>query len=107
MVDFGKGLRTKKYVYKDDTGVEQVLIIKPLTTDFIPLLFSVAKRLPKTETENLLDVLTSEVIEDILKLCDATLKASYPSLDDSLRQEFVSCHYLKLLPVIVEVNLDI
>lgn len=107
MVDFKKGIYDKEFKYVDKEGVEQVIVLKPLPARKLPTLFGVIQVFQENKSDNPEDfvkLLTPEVIEKLVDLCEETMKKSYPTQSEEERDGFVSSQFFKLFPTVIELN---
>lgn len=100
---------TKDFEFKDTTGGFSRITIKPLQTKHLPKLFKIAGKFQSLEGKgkdgiNVLEILDEKTTEDLIDLCVATIKRSLPSENQEVIEDFVSSHFLQLIPLIFEVN---
>lgn len=103
-----KGMYDKEFKI-DNNGKEETILLKPLPLSNIPNLFKIMNEIQKHTIDKQVDVLgvlssdkdTTLLIMDVIK---ATVKKSYPELEDNLVDEFVAVNMFQLLPLVIEVN---
>ena len=117
MSKFDKHLSKGKQIsIKNANGEEDTFYLEALPFSKIGDLFAVMKsfskvnfkeieELPEEEkTKQLLEVLDKPTVTLMGELVLETLKISYPNEDVKILEKFSSSHFMKLLPVILEIN---
>lgn len=106
---------SKIFKYTADSGAEKEIKLKSLNTKYLKKLFKVFNAFNKNEvkskglsdeekTSGMMSLLSSDLMDDVVDVCFATIKRSEPSWSDEDVDDFVARNYLALLPVIAELN---
>jgi len=110
---FVKGMYDKEYKFTDDNGVEQSVIVKPLTGKSIGKMFKLAqafevKKDVKAEdidsNEILAKIVEKDLVQDIFDIVKETIIRGYPGQDVEAIDEFTAKNMFNMLPIIFEVN---
>jgi hypothetical protein len=105
MTELRRAIYTKEYEYDNIDGTKSTIKLLPLSMDYIPFLFSLSKKfkegMSEEETANAMD---EETTKGIMNMTIATIKRSLPSANDDDINDFVIQHWLKMFPIIVQLN---
>jgi len=105
MVDFRNGIYTEKFMYKDNDGIEQTLVLRPLPGKHLAALFGVVSKLNTGTGENMdMSKFDKETVQDLYDMCLVTLERSNKGVNKEDLEEFVSVHFLELFPVIINLH---
>lgn len=105
----------KEYKYELESGKEMSFVVKSIQTKYLKTLYKVFNKFNALEVKNkdvteeeksaeMMELLSTDLMDDLLLVCKATVERSNPSWSEAEVDEFVGVHYMKLLPIIAEVN---
>ena len=113
MVDFKKGIYTGVFEYVDVDGIKQRLLINPLKGKDYKKIWGVMSKFSsmskeqgdlKEQAEDFFKAISDEDVEKIHDVCSSCLSISYPGIDKSELEFFVSSHLFPLFLKIVEIT---
>lgn len=111
-----KGVYDKRFNISLADGSVQEVILKPLPAKYLPKLFKISKIFDNKnindsnisddeKNSKMLELLSEDnVLEDIAEVVTVTIKKSYPEMEDSLVDDFVTINLFTLFPLVFEVN---
>ena len=103
------------YSYVLESGKEMSFVVKSIPTKYLKTLYKVFNKFNALEAKNkglsdedksveMMEMLSTDLMDDLILVSSVTVKRSNPSWSDDEVDEFVGNHYLKLLPLVAEVN---
>lgn len=106
-MDLKKSIYSKEFKFKDTSGIENTIVLLPLTGKNLPVLFRIARKFGNNPEDQkmLLDALDDSTVNDLVLLCTETLKRSLPDSSSEDIDSFVGVYMLQLFPIIIELNL--
>jgi hypothetical protein len=112
MKKIGKAVYNKVYNYTTIGGVEDNIILLPLTGDYLPTIFRIANKLRKLKaeteeqaTEAFFNTVDSDTIKDIVEVTMATLDRSLPDESQEDKEGFCAQHCIKMITLILDLNI--
>jgi len=103
------------YSYVLESGKEMSFVVKSIPTKYLKTLYKVFNKFNALEAKNkglsdedksveMMEMLSTDLMDDLILVSSVTVKRSNPNWSDDEVDEFVGNHYLKLLPLVAEVN---
>jgi hypothetical protein len=82
-------------------------LLKPLPGKYLSKLYHLATVFEAASKEdNFMAALDEKSTQYMFELCYESMKSSYPGTDAAVIESFVSQNLMKIIPVVVEVNLN-